>query len=187
MNYFLFLRHLFQYLIHYFLFVILLLNYLFYILIIAITGLTLILYRKILKDNILWVLIGVNIICYVIFLLLAPQKVMRYTESLFPVLALIIPAIILEAKKLKPALISIVCLILVISFVIPSKFESYDSMLNPPRVSMLTGNIENIFSNTNCEPIKNSNSSLLITETNGWNILNIIPYLNDEQVVKIDY
>ena len=164
-----------------------LLNYLFYCLILIITVLTLILNRKVFKDNILWILIGTNLICYIIFLLLAPQKVMRYTESLFPVLALIIPAIILEAKKLKPALISIVCLILVISFVIPSKFESYDSMLNPPRVSMLTGNIENIFSNTNCEPIKNSNSSLLITETNGWNILNIIPYLNDEQVVKIDY
>lgn len=164
-----------------------LLNYLFYSLILIIIGLTLVLNRKILKNNILWILIGVNAVCYLIFLLLAPQKVMRYTEPLFPVLILIIPAIILETQKLKQALISIICVIFTISFVFPTKFESYDSMLNPPRAAILRGNIENLFVNTNCEPIQNSENPILVTETNGWNILNIIPYFKDEQKIKIDY
>ncbi len=164
-----------------------LLNYLFYIVITIVVVTMLIAHRKFLKDNTLWVLVSVNVICYILFLLLAPQKVMRYTEPLFPVLVLIVPAIVLETKKFKLACISIISLILVISFVIPTKFESYDSMLNPPRLAISRGNIENLFINTSCGSIKDSNIPLLITETNGWNILNVIPYLRDEQLVKIDY
>ena len=164
-----------------------LLNYLFYSFVTLILLLTLILNKKFIKDSILWILIGVNIICFVLFLLLAPQKIMRYTEPLFPILALIIPAIVFEAKKAKNILISILSLIFILSFSIPSKFESYDSMLNIPQISVLTGNIENLFVNTTCEPIKFSDYSILISENKGWNILNVIPYFKDEQSVKIDY
>ncbi len=164
-----------------------LLNYLFYSIITIISILTLIFNKKLLKDNILWILIGINLFCYILFLLFAPQKVLRYTEPLFPILSLILPAIILETKKLKTVLISLICIIITISFTLPTKFESYDSMLNPPRIAISRGNIENIFVNTTCEPIKTTNSPIIITETNGWNILNIIPYLRDEQRIKIDY
>ncbi|MBR1908638.1 hypothetical protein IJ818_06855 [bacterium] len=162
-------------------------NYLFYIIALFILFLILLLNKKLLKDNILWILISVSFICYILFFLFAPQKVMRYTEPVFPIISLIIPAIIIPCKNYKNILIIMLFLFYAAIASFPTKYESYDSNLNPPRVSLKRGNLENLFVNTKCSPVENSSVPILIVEERGWNVLNTIPYLKDNQEIKFSY
>lgn len=159
-------------------------NYLLYPIILVILGITLIKTRKINSDKNILTLIGINSILYVVFLIFAPAKILRYVEPLFPILSLIIPVIVLETKKnLRKILVISLSTIYIFCAIVPSLFESYDSEINQPQVSIKGGVIENTFQNTNCKPIQNSNVPIIISEKRGWNVLNVIPYLKDEQDV----